>query len=184
MKVVLKACLSSIAILIIAFALFILSSYITNGFESVSYLYLKTNGTVVKKSIELKESGQIKIEVKTAGFSKSINEYSVKIIPNSEYDFEYSADGKNYKFGAIEELTEQFNITIQESNFTLECSSMKSLLSNYHGGAAVTFLNEMSQKTDYFTLVVERESGKYRYVTNMCYYSPVDDIKMSDDVII
>ncbi|MBO5328629.1 MAG: hypothetical protein J6B04_05610 [Clostridia bacterium] len=98
---------------------------------------LKYNGEILSDTFELNNGTVAHIEVITADGEPK--DYNVEILPNPEYNFEYSVDGKNYLFSRVEDLSEVFNVEINDNYFSISANGgILATLSALHGSDVTT----------------------------------------------
>lgn len=67
--------------------------------------------------------------------------FTVKIIPNTDSDFDYTVAGSKYKYSNLGDLTTAFDITLEEDSFEInipENFGLMNVLMYMHGGQNVT----------------------------------------------
>ncbi len=67
-------------------------------------------------------------------------DYTVKIVPNTDIDFEYTVDDKVYKYSKIKDLSTAFYLTKQPTYFEftiIENMSIESIISTQYSGKTV-----------------------------------------------
>lgn len=150
--------ISVFAGLVLGFVILFILCWYSNGFESFSPLYLKYAGSIVQNEIDIGAAEAV-IEVKSAGFSAIAPEYTVKIEPNAAADFDYTADGENYRFSAAGDLTDCFDIEQNGASFVLSPSScgLETVLSIKHK-TDVT-IGDLPQNVNFYILTVTSASG-------------------------
>ena len=85
--------------------------------------------------------------------------YHVKILPHTtkETNFDFTADGKTYNYGAEGELTKAFEIEQADEYFTLKATkTVKGVLETLYPNKTI-IVPELKSKTPYFALVVSSE---------------------------
>lgn len=165
-----KILLTALAVLILGASAFGLSGYLTNGYESVLPLYLKTDGKVIKDALAISGDGQtVEVLVKSAGFDKAVEGYTVQITPNPAIDFDYVADGKYYRFSGVKSLNNAFGLRINGNRFGITGLTIQQLLSAYHNGAEIVISVETEAKVSYFKLAVQTASGSASVAAGVMY---------------
>ena len=152
------ACLALVAALVLG-AVITLAVY-SNGFESFSPLYLTDGENVVGDELnDIPATGKV-LYVKRAGFDKNIGDYTVEILPNPEYEFDYTADGQTYRYPDVfDNLTPAFNITENHGGFVLGFDGdVLGILAKLHGATDVT--SEQLPEGDPFILHVYADYGE------------------------
>lgn len=154
----------TLALAVLAFGIAVFASWYSNGYESVSGLYLKNEGKIIKSGTALDFTDKISIKVKSAGFTDRSKGYKVTVTPNPQADFTYTVNGEEYKFSSITDLTPMFEIEQEGSGFILsvpEKCTLMTLLEDYHGGAKVQINQELSTAKYYLVLTVTSTDGFY-----------------------
>lgn len=172
-------CLALVAALVLG-AVITLAVY-SNGFESFSPLYLTDGENVIGDELnDIPATGKV-LYVKRAGFDKNIGDYTVEIVPNPEYEFDYTADGQTYHYpSAFDNLTPAFNITENYGGFVLGFDgNVPGVLAKLHS-ANVTA--EELPEGDPFLLHVYADYGE-TYI-KFGGYTAVTDIVVDPDGII
>ena len=153
-----KTLLKIALLIMVLLAAVITAAVYTNGFESVSPLYITDGERVINNSISVPQGG-VNLFLKRAGFNKSIGTYTVEILPNTEYSFDYTADGIYYRYPATADgLTSAFEIDRSEGCITIKSGSFKSILSDLHDGAEIEY-EELPQGYP-FILIITAEDNK------------------------
>ena len=172
-------CLALVAALVLG-AVITLAVY-SNGFESFSPLYLTDGENVVDELDDIPATGKV-LYVKRAGFDKNIGYYTVEIVPNPEYEFDYTADGQTYHYpSAFDNLTPAFNIIETDGGFVLGYDGdVLGILAKLHGATDVT--SEQLPEGDPFILHVYADYGET--FVNFGGYIAVTDIIIDPDGVI
>lgn len=173
-------CLALVAALVLG-AVITLAVY-SNGFESFSPLYLTDGENVIGDELnDIPATGKV-LYVKRAGFDKNIGDYTVEIVPNPEYEFDYTADGQTYHYpSAFDNLTSAFNIIETDGGFILGFDGdVLGILAKLHGATDVT--SEQLPEGDPFILHVYTDYGE-TYI-NFGGYIAVTDIIIDPDGVI
>lgn len=93
--------------------------------------------------------------------------FTVKVLPDTEKDFEYTVAGSKYKYSKLKDLTAAFNITLAEDNFEIaipENFGIANVLKFMHGGQAVTLSDGATVDLIYpFKLEVTSYNGAAKY---------------------
>ena len=174
------AALALVAALVLG-AVITLAVY-SNGFESFSPLYLTDGENVIGDELnDIPATGKV-LYVKRAGFDKNIGDYTVEIVPNPEYEFDYTADGQTYHYpDAFDNLTPAFNIIETDGGFILGFDGdVLGILAKLHGATDVT--SEQLPEGDPFILHVYTDYGE-TYI-NFGRYIAVTDIIIDPDGVI
>ena len=118
-------------VLLVLAAVITLAVY-SNGFESVSPIYLSDGKAAINADMVL--SGGTRLYLKRAGFDKNVGEYTVEVLTNPECQFDYSVNGDNYLYpGDLQNITEYFTITETPGGFEIEGKLVTGLLQSIHG---------------------------------------------------
>lgn len=134
MKAINKMLATLALIVVLVLGAVVTAAVYSNGFESLYPLYLTDGENVIKGSIDVPADGAT-LYLKRAGFDKAIGRYNVEVLPNPEYDFDYIADGKNYRYStSFDNLTEAFDISETQGGFVLELNGgITDILAKLHG---------------------------------------------------
>lgn len=91
--------------------------------------------------------------------------YTVKVLPNTEKDFEYTVVGSKYKYSKLNDLTVAFDIKLTEDSFELnipENFGLVDVVKFMHGGQEVTL--ETTADLSYpFKLEITSYNGAAKY---------------------
>lgn len=91
--------------------------------------------------------------------------FTVKVLPNTEKDFEYTVAGSKYKYSKLKDITTAFDIKLAEDSFELnipENFGIKDVVKYMHGGQEVTL--ETAADIAYpFKLEVTSYNGAAKY---------------------
>ena len=142
-------------------------AYFTNGFsEDYKGFYITVNGERVlsaKGGLCLEAGTPVEVEVKYALASVGDKKtgYSVRIVPNAKYDFDFTLDGEAMSFGSIEDFTTAFVITKEESSFRIETKgSLQKTLEALFPGKTVEFDAFGLEEKDMFTMEITSYNEK------------------------
>lgn len=96
----------------------------------------------------------------------SPKDYTVRIVPCENVDFEFTVDGSTYRFGAEPDLSRGFKLEKSAAEFSFEMPdspTAASVLSEQYGGKAVQ-LPENYEEPEYpYMLIVSSYNGKATY---------------------
>lgn len=121
----------ALVVLLVLAAVITLAVY-SNGFESLSPLYLSDGKAAINADMVL--SGGTKLYLKRAGFDKNVGEYTVEVLANPECQFDYSVNGENYIYpGDMQNITQCFTITETSGGFEIEGTTVLAVLKEIHG---------------------------------------------------
>lgn len=98
--------------------------------------------------------------------SKEQKGYSVKIVPNTKNDAEFTVNDRYYLLSAVSDLTAAFDITLEDGYFTLDIPkvfNIKTVLERLYEGSAVE-VDERYVKSDeaFYTLIISSSGGDYK----------------------
>ncbi len=144
-------------------------AFFTNGFtEDYKSFYVVINGERIlsyKDGYYLeKTSPPLEVEVKYAlasvGDKKS--GYSVSVLPNADYEFDFTVDGDTMSFCAEDDYSAGFNIVKSENSFTISPKgSLLTILQTLYPDKEIEFDYDSLDKTaNMFTLVITSYNGK------------------------
>lgn len=182
MKAINKMLVSLALVAVLVLGAVITLAIYSNGFESFAPLYLTDGEHVIGDKLDdIPATGKV-LYVKRAGFDKNIGDYTVEIVPNPEYEFDYTADGQTYHYpSAFDNLTSAFNIIETDGGFILGFDGdVLGILAKLHGGTDVT--SEQLPEGDPFILHVYTDYGE-TYI-NFGRYIAVTDIIIDPDGVI
>lgn len=174
-KKIVKALLIVLTVSVFSFGIALFASWYSNGWESLSAIYVKYDGSAVKKSVTLAANMKAEIFVKSAGFLDRTNNYTVQILPNSKSEFVYTVNGTEKRFSEIEDLTAAFDLSLKDNSFVINltdfkgeaASDMLSVLKRCHGESAeIEIKDELKNTERYFILKVYSEDGLYSTTTH------------------
>lgn len=132
MNAINKMLISLALVVLVVLSAVITFAVYSNGFESVSPIYLSDGKSAINSDIVI--SGETKLYLKRAGFDKDVGEYMVEVLTNPECQFDYSVNGENYLYpGDLQNITEYFTITETSGGFDIEGKLINGLLQSIHG---------------------------------------------------
>lgn len=139
MKAINKMLVALALVVVLVLGAVITAAVYSNGFESLAPLYLTDGENVIADSLDVPADGAT-LYLKRAGFDKAIGSYTVEVLPNPEYDFDYTADGKNYRYStAFDNLTAAFEISETQGGFEIKSTGgVLDILSRLHDGAEIS----------------------------------------------
>lgn len=134
MKAINKMLAALALVVVLVLGAVVTAAVYSNGFESLAPLYLTDGENVIADSLDVPADGAT-LYLKRAGFDKAIGSYTVEVLPNPEYDFDYTADGKNYRYStAFDNLTAAFDISETQGGLVLEINGgITDVLAQLHG---------------------------------------------------
>ena len=142
------------------------AAYFSNGFTSeFKTFYVECNGEKIlndKDYYEMSANEEYCFDVKylfDVGNKENKLGYHVKILPHTtkETNFDFTADGKTYNYGAEGELTQAFEIEQADEYFTLKATkTVKGVLETLYPNKTI-IVPDLKSKTPYFALVVSSE---------------------------
>lgn len=195
MKSLVKALFGVMTVIVIAGAVGVMYKY-TNGFnEDFKTFYVEYNGekiltTDVKQDFEpnaehkfdvkyLFDENRVKYSFDKDGF-KLVQEkaetpprdYNVKIIYNTAYDFDFTAEDKRYKYSKAKEPTNVFSIDKREKYFTVSFTrdqTLAKVLGQAYGTNRIVLPNNLDEKLPYpYILVVSSYNDSVKYNIRFC----------------
>ncbi len=93
--------------------------------------------------------------------------FTVKVLPNTEKDFDYTVAGNNYKYSKLKDLTSAFDIKLKDDSFELnipENFGIVDVLTYMHGGQKITLGDGATSDLTYpFKLEVTSYNGAAKY---------------------
>lgn len=168
-------------------------AFFTNGFTSdFKTFYVESDGKRMLADCSnyiMKQDAENKFVVKyTFGaVNKDISGYTVKIVPNVSHDndFDFTVDGEIYSFGAEEDLTKGFDITLNENDFVIKGNyTMQSVLQRLYPEKKVKFnLDDVNNSVDNFTLLVYSYNGEAVVKIGFHNYVAVEGVGLQEKLI-
>lgn len=159
----------------------------TNGFnENFKSVYVECDGKMLSSSGtgETFKPKAYRFNVKSAvgiGSTTPI-EYSVKIIPSKNIDFDFSVNGESHKWHDIADISEAFDIEIEENYFTIDFSSytdMQRVFLTLYKNSDITLPEGLDVGRYCFALNVSTTDGIICNVNFRCF-EPITDIEITD----
>lgn len=145
----------------------------TNGFnEDFKTFYVEYDGKQIltadsKLTFENGKTYKFSVKYTFDNGKSAPKNYSVKIIPHIERDFDYTVDGERYLYSKAGELTSCFTLTKNDTYFELEMPeelTLKNVLSSLHGGKEIIIPADAEEKNALpYCLVVSSYNGKVTY---------------------
>ncbi len=144
----------------------------TNGFnEEFKTFYIEYKGEQILtgENKMTYEKGTYRYDVKYTFDTEESEpkDYTVKIVPNTDKDFEYTVDGKTYKYSKISDLSAAFNLTKQPTYFEFtvtESMNIQSVIATQYPGKTVEIDKSALLNNSYpFKLVISSYSGNVTY---------------------
>lgn len=175
-----KAIATAISFLLVAVFIAVTAGivlkYTNGGNERFKTFYLQYGGekilsTDTKKRLKLDCGQWYYFEVNyplDVGNKESPRDYTVKIVPNENADFRFTADGKIYQWsGVSEDLSQYFGLEKKTDSFTLfvkEGIGLKTILQNVYAGKTVSVPSLSGIGSEYlYTLIVSSYNEKITY---------------------
>lgn len=157
-------------------AIVVLIYRFTNGFnEDFKTFYIEYDGKQIlaadsKMTFENGKTYLFSVKYTFDTANAEPKDYSVKIVPHIEQDFDYTVDDEQYRFSKVGELTSCFALTKSDTSFKLEMPeklTLQNVLSNLHGGKAISLSAEAEEKNPFpYCLVISSYNGKITYNIN------------------
>ncbi|MBE5737372.1 MAG: hypothetical protein E7348_03130 [Clostridiales bacterium] len=184
---------SILLLLVIVLAVGFVYRY-TNGFnEDFKTFYIEYNGERILTSnseMVLGIGNEHRFDVKyTFGKNTEKNKgYTVKIIPNADKDnsFDFTINGNKYAYYGESELTDAFDITLEESYFVISLPStmtIESILKDLYPNDEVTVPEEAYSINYPFTLIIASYNEKVVYNIDFGFEVMVMGIELSAEEI-
>lgn len=166
----------------------------TNGFnEDFKTFYVEYGGKQIltaDSKQEFKQGAEHRFTVHyTFDNEKSEpKDYSVKIVPHVERDFDYTVDGEKYLYSKTGELTSAFGLKKEQTEFSIVIPSEYSLqkvLEATNSGKRVVVPEDAEKNNPYpYRLVVSSYNGKVTYNIDFKLIPTLTDITLNPDEII
>lgn len=171
MKRAVTAILCVVLLFVLGAGIFVLYRY-TNGFnEDFKTFYIERDGEKIlteKSRAEYVTGEKVRYDV---GYTfdrpgSEPREYSVKIVPNPEADFDFEAGGLSYAWRLVEGLEEYFSLRQEADGFTFmvpeDYRSMADVLRSVYGGQEITLADDLPETP--FLLQVSSYNDAVRFV--------------------
>lgn len=180
----------AIAVLILVAGIGLIIKF-TNGLtEDFTTFYVNIDGkdiTYEAKGYEIPLGGKEEIEVKYLlnNVGAEIMGYSVKVLPTTDEskDFIYISDNLAYKFESEEDLTAGFNITENESSFTISPKGNLTEILKAVRGKDITHCDGQFFQ-DMFVLVVTSKDGKQSVKIHFTVSESIEGVKLNATEIV
>lgn len=186
-----KTLISVISLLLILAALAAIIAIIyrfTNGFnEDFKTFYLERDGEQILMSdteTEFRNGQSYRYEVKYTFDSGGAEPkgFSVKVMPNTDLAFSFTAGGKQYLYADAKELTDAFDIVREDAAFTISIPakfSLKAVLEKVYGKEI-----EVEERGGHlYTLVVSSYNDKVIYNIDFGIVTTVTGIETNEGSI-
>ena len=143
----------------------------TNGLnEDLKTFYLEHNGKQIvtsESNMTFDINSEHRFNCKYIS-NPDNNTFNLKVVPNvtEETDFEFTVDGKSYKWNEVEDLTSCFNIDKQNNYFIISFPadfSMAKILSSLYPTSELITFDSLSLYNYYFTLHVSNYNDSIDY---------------------
>lgn len=145
----------------------------TNGFnEDFKTFYVEYDGKQIftadsKLTLEEGETHTFIVRYTFDSEKSEPKDYSVKIIPNVERDFDYTVNGEKYIYSKTGEMTAAFNFEKGQAQFSItipEGFDLQKALASVNSGKTVVVPEDADTNNTYpYTLVVSSYNGKVTY---------------------
>lgn len=166
----------------------------TNGFnEDFKTFYVEYGGKQIltaDSKQEFKQGAEHRFTVHyTFDNEKSEpKDYSVKIVPHAERDFDYTVDGEKFLYSKTGELTSAFGLKKEQTEFSIVIPSeygLQKVLEAINVGKTVVVPEDAEKNNPYpYRLVVSSYNGKVTYNIDFKLIPTVTDITLNPDEII
>ncbi len=148
----------------------------TNGFnEDFKTFYVEYDGKQIltadsKMTFGNGKTYKFSVKYTFDKYNAEPKNYSVKIVPHIERDFDYTVNGERYLYSKAGELTPCFTLMKNDTYFELEMPeelTLKTVLSSLHGGKEITVPADTEEKNPFpYCLVISSYNGKVTYNIN------------------
>lgn len=145
----------------------------TNGFnEDFKTFYIEYDGNQIfttdsKMSLDTGTTYRFDVKYTFDTENSEPKDYSVKVIPNVERDFDFTVDGERYLFSKEADLTSAFDLKKQDTYFEITISSdfcLRYVLQSCYPGQEVVVPDEAEIGNTYpYTLVVSSYNDSVVY---------------------
>ena len=160
----------------------------TNGFnEDFKTFYVEYDGEQIltaDSKLHLVEGQTHRFEVKYTFDTGNAEpkDYSVKVVPNAERDFDFTVDGERYLYSKENDLTSAFGLNKQDTYFELV---LQYALQSCYPGKEVVVPEEAEQGNPYhYTLVVSSYNESVVYRINLSVGAEVTGVTLDPEQII
>lgn len=162
----------------------------TNGFnEDFKTFYLECNGERIFSSenrMQFRRGSKYRFDVNyTFDVGKGeVRDYTVKIVANAEYSFDYIVDDERLSWKGEEEITQAFNLQKEDSFFTLTLPddfTARGVLQSLYAGKEIELdpaKDEELKEKYLYTLVVSSYNEAVIYTIDFSVYfpAPVEEV--------
>ncbi len=184
-NIVKKIVIISLIVLILVFSVGIIYRFTNEFNEEFKTFYLEYDKNEIlaeETSMSLHDEKLHRFDVKyTFDFvDKEPRNYSVKIVPNGDVNFDFTADGKTYSWLKVKDLTAVFDISIYDTYFDFYIPNgmnLQRILESLYPGKTIEFPKEIEKEKPYlYTLVVSsyNETIVYNIDFTICVIKEVD----------
>ena len=145
----------------------------TNGFnEDFKTFYIEYDGNQIfttdsKMSLDIGTTYRFDVKYTFDTENSEPKDYSVKVIPNVERDFDFTVDGERYLFSKEADLTSGFDLKKQDTYFEITISSdfcLRYVLQSCYAGQEVVVPDEAEISNTYpYSLVVSSYNDSVVY---------------------
>lgn len=166
----------------------------TNGFtEDFKTFYLVCGDEQIMASESnrnLKQGETYRFDVKYAFDTEqtATKDYTVKIVANVKTPFNYTVDGKSYGYKDGTDLTSAFNLTKEQTYFTLKIDSdmtMQKVLEKLYSGKTVSAEIPSSAQSGYpYALIVTSYNEKATIKVNFRFNSKVTGVEFENEELL
>ena len=115
-------------------------------------------------------------------------DYSVKVVPNAERDFDFTVDGERYLYSKENDLTSAFGLNKQDTYFELvlpEDFTLQYALQSCYPGKEVVVPEEAEQGNPYpYTLVISSYNESVVYRIDLSVGKEVTGVTLDPEQII
>lgn len=156
---------------------------LTNGFTSdFSDFYIKVGNEKItdNKTMTFAGSESVQFDCRYIfGDKSSIKKYTVKIVPNPAYDFDFIVNGHIYPFSDEGDLSRFFSVVQTDDHFKITCDKnvadiLKDIYAPLEVDVPVTAENQ-------FTLIVNTYNDKKQIYVNFNYVFAVTEVTIDRD---
>lgn len=166
----------------------------TNGFnEDFKTFYIEQDGKQILSSsstMRFEADSTYRFEVKyTFDTEKGEpKDYSVKVVPNAERDFDFTVDGERYLYSKQGELSAAFSLNKQDTYFEIGTKtemSLQSVLQSCYPDKEVIVPEEAEEGNAYpYTLIVASYNESVVYEIDFCVGVRVTGVSLEPSEII
>lgn len=183
-----------VAILLAVLLIGLILKFTNGGSEDFKTFYVERDGVKLlsaKNDMDVESGKEYRFDVKYTfgGFSASPRDYSVKVVPNPDVDFEFMADNEIYTWQEAE-LETAFSLKKEATFFTVtvpEDLTLVTLLKALYPQKEISFDAAVFTGEKLYTILIASDNGKVSYRIDFdteagSYVKPADIVLDKDGI--